>query len=54
MGGPAGRESAGLFVGIEAVEGLEFEPQAGCCGAAAVVVEQERVGAGVEGEGEGA
>ena len=41
-----------LFVGVEAVEGFEFESEAGGCWAAVVVIEEERVGAGVEGEGE--
>lgn len=43
-----------LFVGVEAVEGFELESEAGGCWASVVGVEQERVGAGVEGEGEGA
>lgn len=41
-----------LFVGVEAVEGFESESEAGGCWAAVVVIEEERVGAGVEGEGE--
>lgn len=44
----------GLFVGVEAVEGFEFEAESGGGWAPVIVVEEEQVGAGVEGEGEGA
>jgi hypothetical protein len=39
--------------GVELVEGFEFEAEVGYCGASVVLVEQERVSAGVQGEGEG-
>ena len=43
-------DDGGLFVGVEVVDGFEVVCEVGVGGAAFVVVEEERVCAGVEGE----